>query len=60
MAITQVLNPSEKEVDDKSAEIVERMAKAYSTRGRTYKTDEEDFVIPKISHSEALQALQTL
>lgn len=60
MAIGQLLNPSEEEVDDKSDEIVGGIAKAYSTGDRTYETDEEDVVIPRVSHAEALQALQTL
>ena len=60
MAIGQFLNPSEEEIDDESDEIVEGIAKAYSIGDRTHKTDEEDVVIPRVSHAEALQALQTL
>lgn len=55
MAIGQFLNLSEEEVDD---EIVEGIAKAYSTGDRTHGADEEDVVIPRVSHAEALQALQ--
>lgn len=57
MAIRQFLNSSEEEVDDESNEIVERIAKTYNTGDRTHETDEEDIVIPRISHAEALQAL---
>ena len=54
MAIGQFLNPSEEEVDDESDEIVEVIAKAYSIGDRTHETDEEDVVMPRVSHAEAL------
>ena len=60
MVIGQFLNPSKEEVDDESDEIVEGIAKACSTGDRTHETDEEDVVIPRVSHAEALQALQKL
>lgn len=59
MVMKQFLNPIEEKVDDKSNKIVERIAKAYNTEDRTYKTDKEDVIIPQISHAEAFQALQT-
>ncbi|WP_375449355.1 hypothetical protein [uncultured Nostoc sp.] len=54
------MNPSEEKVDDESEEIVEGIAKAYSTGDKIHETDEEDVVIPRVSHAEALQALQKL
>lgn len=52
MAIGQFLNPSGKKIDDEFEEIVERIAKAYSTGDGIYKTDEEDVVILRASYSE--------
>lgn len=53
MAIGQFLNPSEEEVDDKPNEIIEGIAKAYSTGDRLHKMDEEDVVILRVSHAKA-------
>lgn len=60
MAIRHFLNPSDKEIDDESDELVKAIAKAYSTGDRTHETDKEDVIIPKISYAEALQSLQKL
>lgn len=50
MIIRQFLNLNKEEVDNNSNKIVKLMAKSYNTEDRRYKTDEENIVIPRISH----------
>ena len=60
MTIGQFLNPQGEEVDDDLEVIMDKIAKAYSTGDRTYETDEEDIVIPRVGYSEVIKALQKL
>ncbi len=53
------MNSSKYEVDDKFDKIVEAIPKAYSIEDKIYKIYEKDDVIFRVSHSEALEALQT-
>lgn len=59
MAIWQFLNSIEKQIDNKSGEILERIIKAYSIGDRYYQTDDKDVVIFRVNYSEVFQALQT-
>lgn len=60
MSIDQFLNPLDENIDDMAEVVVDEIAKAYSIGERLYETDEEDVIIPKVGHGEALQALQLL
>lgn len=60
MSIDQFLNPLDESIDDTAEIVVDEIAKAYSVGERLYETDEEDVIIPKVGHGEALQALQLL
>lgn len=39
---------------------MKEIANAYSLGDKTHETDKEDVIVPKISHLEAMQALQKL
>ena len=60
ITIGQFLNLRGGKVDDDLEVIVDEIAKTYSTGDRTYETDEEDVVIPRVRYSEAMKALQKL
>lgn len=57
MAIRQFLNPQGKEIINDLEVIVDEIAKAYSTGNKTYKTNKENIVIPKIRYFKIMQAL---
>lgn len=58
MAIGQLLNPREKNIDDDVEVIIDEIAKAYRIGDRTHERDEEDVTVPEVGYSEAMQALQ--
>ena len=60
MSIDQFLNPLDKSIDNMAEIVVDEIAKAYSVGERLYETNEEDIIIPKVEHGEALQALDLL
>lgn len=57
MAIGQLLNPREKNIDDDVEVIIDEIAKAYRIGDRTHERDEEDVTVPEVGYS-AMQALQ--
>ena len=60
MSITQFLNPQEEDVYDTEEVLIDDIVNSYSREERAYETNEEDVIMPRIRHNEAILALQTL
>lgn len=57
IAIELFLNSIEKNFDDKSGKIINRIAKAYTLEEKKYKTHKKDRIIPKRNYLKAIQTL---
>ena len=60
MVIGQFFNSLNKNINNDTKVIVDKIVKVYSIGNKTHETNEKDVIVPKVSHLEVMQAIQKI